>query len=265
MSGVFAGVGIVGLIVILVQALVVFVVGKLIIQLVMNTFRKMLEKSKLDPMLRGFAVSVVNFVLMFILIIAILRIFGIDTSSFVAMFGAATLAIGFALQGNLSNFASGVMLVSFKPFKVGDYVVTSGHEGAVVEIGMFMSTLKTPDNKQILIPNSSITGGSIVNYSAYSERRVDLKIGVGYDSDINQVKKVIQDVIDNNEKILLDKGTFVRMGEMADSSINFTVRVWAKTEHYWDVYFDLNEEIKEKLDSANIDIPYPHVTVDMKK
>lgn len=265
MGELIAGFSILGLFGTLIKAFFIFVIGKLAIQSIVGFLKKALEKSKLDPMIRGFAVSVTKFVLMFILIIAILRVFGVDTSSLVAMFGAATLAIGFALQGNLSNFASGVMLVSFKPFKVGDYVVTSGHQGTVEEIGMFMSTLKTPDNKQILIPNSSITSNSIVNYSAYSERRVDLKIGVSYDADIDQVKKVIQDIIDNHEMVISEKGTFVRMGEMADSSINFTVRVWTKTENYWTVYFDLMENIKSKLDDANIEIPYPHVTVDMKK
>lgn len=259
------GFSLVAILIMIVKAALIFVLGKLAINFIVNLIEKILEKKSVDPMLERFAVSIIKFVLMFVLIIAIFETFGIETTSFVAMLGAGTLAIGFALQGNLSSFASGVMLVSFKPFNVGDFVETAGHQGIIEEIGIFMSVLKTPDNKKILIPNSSITAGSIVNYTAYSERRVDLTIGVSYDADINHVKSVIQGVIDSNAMILSNKGTFVRMGEMADSSVNFTVRVWAKTEQYWDVYFDLMEEIKMKLDEENISIPYPHVTVEMKK
>lgn len=250
---------------IILKAVLIFFVGRVIINLIVNQIKKIFEKKSVDPMLEGFALSIIKFILMFILIIAILKTFNVDTTSFVAILGAATLAIGFALQGNLSNFASGVMIIMFRPFKIGDYVEAGGQTGIIEEIGIFMSTLKSLDNKKILVPNSSITGGSITNYSAYSERRVDLTVGVSYDAEINHVKQTLQSVIDAHEMILADKPTFVRMGEMADSSINFTVRVWTYTENYWDVYFDLMENFKIKLDEENISIPYPHVTVEMKK
>ncbi len=249
----------------IVKAAIIFFVGRVIINLVVSQVKKMLKKKSVDPILEGFALSIIKFVLMFILIIAIIKTFGVETTSFVAILGAATLAIGFALQGNLSNFASGVMIITFKPFNIGDYVETGGQVGIIEDIGIFMSTLKSLDNKKILVPNSFITGGAITNYTAYSERRVDLKVGVSYDADLNHVKKALQEVIDANEMILADKPTFVRMGEMADSSVNFTVRVWTYTDNYWDVYFDLMENFKMKLDEEKISIPYPHVTVEMKK
>jgi small conductance mechanosensitive channel len=249
---------------IILKAVLIFFIGRIIIDVVLSQLRKILDKKSFDPMLEGFVLSVLKFLLMFILIMAILQTFGVQTTSFIAVLGAASLAIGLALQGNLSNFASGVMLVVLKPFNVGDFIEAAGHTGIIVEIGIFHSTIKTPDNKKILVPNNSITSGAITNFSAYSERRVDLKIGVSYDSDINKVKKAITEVIEANEMILADKPVFVRMGEMADSSINFTVRVWTYTENYWDVYFDLNENIKMKLDEEGISIPYPHVTVEMK-
>lgn len=249
----------------IIKAAIIFFVGRVIINLVANQVKKMMEKRSVDPMLEGFALSILKFVLMFILAIAIITTFGVEATSLVAILGAATLAIGFALQGNLSNFASGVMIIIFRPFDVGDYVEAGGHNGIIEEIGIFMSTLKSLDNKKILVPNSFITGGAITNYTAYSERRVDLTVGVSYDADLNHVKKALQEVIDANEMILADKPTFVRMGEMADSSVNFTVRVWTYTDNYWDVYFDLMENFKMKLDEENISIPYPHVTVEMKK
>jgi small conductance mechanosensitive channel len=247
------------------KAGIIFFVGRALINFVLTRLIKILEKKSFDPMLESFGLSILKFLLMFVLVVAILQTFGVQTTSLIAVLGAASLAVGLALQGNLSNFASGFMLVVLKPFKVGDYVDAGGHSGVITEIGIFHSTLKTVDNKKILVPNSSITSGSIVNYNAYSERRVDLKIGVSYDADINHVKRSINEVIEANEMILADKPVFVRMGEMGDSSINFTVRVWTYTDNYWDVYFDLMENIKIKLDLEGISIPYPHITVEMKK
>lgn len=249
----------------IIKALLIFFIGKFIINKLIKWTEKFLEKQSIENIYKGFLTSIIKFVLMFLLIIAILKTFNVDTSSFVAILGAATLAIGFALQGNLSNFASGVMIVTFKPFKIGDYVETAGHSGVVEEIGVFMATLKTPDNKKILIPNSSITGGSIKNYSAYSKRRVDLTVGVSYDAEIDNVKTCIKEVIDLNELIYKDHDIFIRVSELADSCVNYSVRVWTSTENYWDVYFDLLENIKMALDKNNISIPYPHVTVEMKK
>ncbi len=247
------------------RALIIFIVGKYIIGILIKQLNKMLQKKSVDPMLQGFSISIIRILLLFVLIIAILQTFGVATTSLIAVLGAASLAVGLALQGNLSNFASGIMLVALKPFKIGDYTEAGGVSGSITEIGIFYSTLKTVDNKKIMVPNSSITSSTITNFTAYAERRVDLKIGVSYDSDIEHVKKAIREVIDAHELILADKPIFVRMGEMADSSINFTVRVWTYTENYWDVFFDLNENIKKKFDEENILIPYPHITVAIEK
>ncbi|MBV1759288.1 MAG: mechanosensitive ion channel [Dethiosulfatibacter sp.] len=259
------GVAISAIFFMILRALIIFIVGKYIIGILIKQLSKMLQKKSVDPMLQGFSISIIKILLLFVLILAILRTFGFETTSLIAVLGAASLAVGLALQGNLSNFASGIMLVALKPFKIGDYTEAGGVSGTITEIGIFYSTLKTVDNKKIMVPNSSITSSTITNFTAYAERRVDLKIGVSYDSDIEHVKKAIREVIDAHELILADKPIFVRMGEMADSSINFTVRVWTYTENYWDVFFDLNENIKKKFDEEDILIPYPHVTVAIEK
>lgn len=259
------GVAISAIFFMILRALIIFIVGKYIIGILIKQLSKTLQKKSVDPMLQGFSISIIKILLLFVLILAILRTFGFETTSLIAVLGAASLAVGLALQGNLSNFASGIMLVALKPFKIGDYTEAGGVSGTITEIGIFYSTLKTVDNKKIMVPNSSITSSTITNFTAYAERRVDLKIGVSYDSDIEHVKKAIREVIDAHELILADKPIFVRMGEMADSSINFTVRVWTYTENYWDVFFDLNENIKKKFDEEDILIPYPHVTVAIEK
>ncbi|NLO21232.1 MAG: mechanosensitive ion channel [Syntrophomonadaceae bacterium] len=250
---------------VIVKAILIFFIGRWLIKVVLKQVKKILEKHSFDPMLTGFIESLLKFLLYFVLIMAILQTFGVETTSLIAILGAASLAIGLALQGNLANFASGVMLVTFKPFKVGDYVEVGGNSGNIVEIGIFQLIMKTLDNKQVIIPNSAVTGGVITNYNAYDERRVDLTIGVDYGASIDHVKKVIQDVVEAHDKVLADKPVFVRMAEMADSSLNFAVRVWTRSEYYWDVYFDLNENIKKKLDEEGISIPYPHLTIEMKK
>ncbi len=259
------GMSLAAVLLMILRGIIIYVVGRIIINLVLNQVTKLLKKKSIDSMLEGFALSILKFVLMFVLIMAILQNFGVETTSLIAVLGAASLAIGLALQSNLSNFASGVMLVTLKPFKVGDYVEAGGTAGTIVEIGTFHSTLKTPDNRKILVPNNGITSGSIINYSAYSERRVDLVVGVSYDSDIDHVKKVIKEVIDNHELVLADKPVLIRLSAMASSSLDFNVRVWTYTENYWTVFYDLNELIKKKLDAEGISIPYPHVTVEMKK
>jgi small conductance mechanosensitive channel len=259
------GVAISAIFFMILRALIIFIVGKYIIGIVVNQLSKMLQKKSVDPMLQGFSISIIKILLLFVLILAILQTFGVETTSLIAVLGAASLAVGLALQGNLSNLASGIMLVALKPFKIGDFTEAGGVAGTITEIGIFYSTLKTVDNKKIMVPNSSITSSTITNFTAYPERRVDLKIGVSYDSDIEHVKRVIREVIDAHELVIADKPVMVRMGEMAASSINFTVRVWTYTENYWDVFYDLNENIKNKLDKEGISIPYPHVTVEMKK
>ncbi|HBH13706.1 MAG: Mechanosensitive ion channel [Clostridiales bacterium 38_11] len=259
------GVAISALFFMIIRALLIFVIGRYIIGLIIKQLSKILQKKSVDPMLQGFSISIIRILLLFVLIIAILQTFGVATSSLIAVLGAASLAVGLALQGNLSNFASGIMLIALKPFKIGDYAEAGGVSGTIAEIGIFYATLKTIDNKKIMVPNNSITSSTITNFTAYAERRVDLKIGVSYDSDIEHVKRVIREVIDAHDLILADMPILIRMGEMAESSINFTVRVWTYTENYWDVFYDLNENIKKKFDEEDILIPYPHVTVAIEK
>ncbi len=253
------------LLLIIAKAILIFFIGRAVIKLLLKQLNNFLTKKSFDPILSGFVISLLRSLLYFVLIMALLQTLGVQTTSLIAVLGAASLAIGLALQGNLANFASGVMLVALKPFNVGDYVEAAGKSGTVVEIGIFNSVMNTPDHKKIIIPNSSIINDSITNYSAYSERRIDLTIGVDYTAKIDHVKKVLTEVIEANDLILADKPVLVRMIEMADSSINFAVRVWVSTENYWDVYYDLMENIKNKLDAEAISIPYPHVTINIEK
>jgi small conductance mechanosensitive channel len=190
-------------------------------------------------------------------IIAALGRLGVNTSSFVAVIAAAGLAIGFALQGSLANFAAGVMLIFFRPFKVGDYVEAGGVSGTVEEVQIFMTALKTPDNKAVVVPNSSITGGNIVNYSAKPIRRVDLVMGIGYGDDIKRAKQVLEQVVSEDDRVLDDPAPTIAVLELADSSVNFAVRPWVRTPDYWSVYFDLTERIKLEFDARGISIPFP--------
>lgn len=253
------------LLLLIVKILLIFFLGRYIILFMINQIKKILDKKSFDPILEGFALSIIKFLLFFVLIMAILEIIGIKTTSLIAVLGAASLAVGLALQSNLANFASGVIIVSLKPFKIGDYVEIGGESGTIVEIGIFHSTLKTIDNKKILVPNSSVTNNSITNYTAYSERRIDLVISVSYDSNIEFVKNTLKEIVEAHELILADKPVLIRVGEMAESSINFFVRVWTDTDNYWDVFYDLNEQIKTKFGDVGISIPYPHVTIEMKE
>jgi small conductance mechanosensitive channel len=193
--------------------------------------------------------------------IAAISHLGFNTSSLVAIVGAAGLAIGLALQGSLSNFASGILLISFKPFKAGDFVEVAGTAGVVEEVQIFSTQLKTPDNKTVIIPNGGITSGNIVNYSSKPTRRIDLVIGVGYSADLKQTKTILTDIVNRQELVLKDQEATIAVSELADSSVNFVVRPWVNTENYWPVYFDLLETIKIELDQAGIEIPFPQLSV----
>ena len=186
-------------------------------------------------------------------------------TSMIALISTFGLALGLALQGGLSNIAGGLMILIFKPFKVGDYIDTHTDSGTVVDINIFYTVLLTPDNKEISLPNGSLSNSNIINYSAKKKRRIDLKYTVSYECDIDKVKKVINKVLDNETLILKDEDTFVRLGEHADSALVFYVRVWTLSKDYWDVYFNLNENIKREFDKNNIEIPYPQIDVHMKK
>lgn len=248
-----------GLLVII--AIVLLFVGLKVIKGVVKRIHKHMEKKNVDPTIVTFTSTLLNVGLKILLILALLSTMGFDVMSFVAILGAASFAIGMALQGSLSNFAAGVILLILRPFKVGDFVELNGLSGTVSGIQVFSTFLKTPDNKTIIIPNSNIIGTNIINYSIESKRRVDFKFGVDYSSDIKKVKEVLYEVAKNHELVLEDPDVFVGLVELGDSSINFVLRVWVEAPNYWKVYFEINETMKERLDAESIGIPYPHVQV----
>ncbi|MFT4611834.1 MAG: small conductance mechanosensitive channel [Glaciecola sp.] len=245
-------------------AIAIWLIGSWIIKTITKGVRKTMTKRKFDPSLQKFLLNLIGWALKIILIIVILGTLGIETTSFAAILAAAGLAIGLALQGSLGNFAGGVLIMIFKPMKIGDLIEAQGEIGVVKEIEIFTTKLIGLSNKEIIIPNGALSNGNIINYSAEGTRRVDLVFGVGYDSDIKQTKDVLMKVIMSHPKVLQDPAPTVNVKELADSSINFAVRPWCKTEHYWDVYFDITEQTKEALDAAGIEIPYPHA-VEIKK
>ena len=246
----------------LLMALLIFVIGKWIVNKIVGIFGKILRKVKgMDETLIKFLENIVYYALMIIVLLTALGKLGVETTSFLAILGAAGLAIGLALKDSLGNFASGVMIIMFKPFKVGDAVTAAGVTGSVSEVGIFNSIFITPDNQKIIIPNGAITSGSIININAHDTRRVDLIVGIGYNDDIKKTKDVLNDIITSNEKILLDKGITVAVSELADSSVNFVVRAWVKTPDYWDVKFGLTETIKLRFDAEGISIPFPQQDV----
>jgi len=225
--------------------------------LLSNVVRRFLRDRQLDGALVGFLSSIAHALLLALVIISALDRLGVPTTSFVAVVGAAGLAVGFALQGSLANFASGVMIVFFRPFKAGDLIEAAGVLGKVLEVQIFASTLVTLDNRKIIVPNSTITGGNIVNYSAMETRRVDLVIGVSYGADLKQTREVIVGVLARHPMVLKDPAATVAVSELAESSVNFVVRPWCKTADYWDVYFEITEQLKLALDEAGIQIPFP--------
>lgn len=242
-------------------ALLIFFVGKAIVGLIVNLVKKLMGKAKMDSILVNFIGSIVKSVLLLFVVIAALDQLGVNTTSLIALIGAAGLAIGLALQGSLQNLASGVMLIVFRPFTDGDFVEAGGATGVVEEIGIFTTKMRTGDNKEIIVPNGQIFGSNITNYSARDTRRVDMVFGIGYDDDIRKAKQVITDILAADDRILEDPAPLVAVGELADSSVNFNVRPWVKSSDYWSVYFDLNEKIKMTFDEQGISIPYPQMDV----
>ncbi len=244
-------------------AIATLIIGIWVAKILAKTFGRVLRKREVDETLLKFLVSVVKITLITFVIISAIAQVGIETTSFVAVIGAAGLAVGFALQGSLSNLAAGVMLIIFKPFKVGNYIEGGGAAGSVESIGIFVTTLVTPDNKLVVVPNSTMTGGNITNYSAKDTRRVDMVFGIGYSDDIDKAKKVIEDVLNSDKRILKEPAPQVVVSELADSSVNFNVRPWVITADFWSVYFDTTEAIKKKFDEQNISIPFPQRDVHM--
>jgi small conductance mechanosensitive channel len=244
------------------MAILVFIVGKWIATKITALLVKVLKKVKgMDHTLIKFLENIVYYILMIIVTLTALSELGIETTSFLAILGAAGLAIGLALKDSLGNFASGVMIILFKPFKVGDVVTAGGVTGCVNEVGIFNSIFISPDNQKIIIPNGVITSGSIININANDTRRVDLLVGIGYDDDIKKAKEVLNDIVSSNEKVLKEEGITVAVSELADSSVNFVVRAWVKTPDYWDVKFTLTENVKLRFDEEGISIPYPQQDV----
>jgi len=238
-------------------ALAIFIIGRWVAKGIRRGVRRMMEKGGADPIIIGFVGSIVYIALLAFVVIAALGQLGIQTTSFIAILGAAGLAVGLALQGSLSNFAAGFLMIIFRPFKVGDFVEAAGVAGVVKDMQIFTTTMKTGDNKTIIIPNAKISGDNIINYSAEENRRVDMTVGVAYDADLSKVRDVLNDIISKEERILSDPAPQVAVAELADSSVNFIVRVWTKTGDYWGVKFDATETIKNRFDEAGIGIPFP--------
>lgn len=245
-------------------ALIIFL-GNIVVKSVANSVAKVLTSKNIDKAVVEFIHGIVRYALFIVVLIAALSRLGVQTASVVAIIGAAGLAVGLALQGSLSNFAAGVLIVVFRPFKSGDYVEVAGVSGCVDAIQIFQTILITIDNKIVIVPNSGVIGSPITNYSRLDTRRVDLVIGVSYKSDLKAVKQVIQDALEKDTRILKDKEISIGVLELGNSSVNFVVRPWCKTEHYWDVYFDTNQTIKEALDAAGIEIPYNQLDVHIKR
>lgn len=241
-----------------ITALVILIVGLFIISLIVKTTKKVMTKRGVDETLQKFLANLLSWILKILLFVSVIAKLGVETTSFAAILAAAGLAIGLALQGSLSNFAGGALIMIFKPIKVGDLVEAQGELGVVKEIEIFTTKLIGLSNKEIIIPNGALSNGNIINYTSMGTRRVDLVFGVSYDADIKQTKDVLMNIITSHPKTLKDPNPSVTVLELADSSVNFAVRPWCKTEDYWDVYFDVTERAKYDLDSAGIEIPYPH-------
>jgi len=250
----------------LVGAILVWIIGGIVIKTLVKGFEKLLNKRKIDDSLRPFLKGIVGSLLKVMLVISVLGMLGIEMTSFVAILGAAGLAVGMALSGTLQNFAGGVMILIFKPFKNGDVIDAQGHVGSVSEIQIFNTILKTPDNKTIIIPNGGLSNGSMVNYSAEEKRRVDWSFGIAYGDDTKKAKEVMLKLMNEDCRILTDPDApFVAVSELGDSSVNFAVRAWVKGEDYWTVFFEMNEKIYNTFGKEGLNFPYPTMDVNVIK
>ncbi|PCJ17329.1 MAG: mechanosensitive ion channel protein [Candidatus Cloacimonadota bacterium] len=248
-----------------IAAVAILIIGQIISKFIVHICRKILTKSQIDQTVIGFACKLIYTVLMVIVLLSSLSKLGVQTTSFLAILGSAGLAIGLALQGSLSNFSAGVLLLVLRPFKIGDFIECAGVAGVVEEMHMLNTQLKTPDNKTIFIPNASISSGNLINYSTKDTRRIDLVIGVSYDDDLSLVKSTLKKIILDESRVLKDIETQIAVAELADSSVNLVVRPWVKSADYWGVKFDLLEKIKIEFDSKGICIPYPQQDIHIKK
>lgn len=248
----------------IIAALIILIVGLFIINMMVRLAKRIMKKRGIDATLQKFLGNLLSWTLKILLFVIVASKLGVETTSFAAVIGAAGLAIGLALQGSLSNFAGGVLIMIFKPFKIGDLIEAQGVIGVVKEIQIFTTHLNTPTNKLAIIPNGSLSNGNIINYTAEGKLRIDHVIGVSYDADIKQTKEVLMNILTSNDKVLKDPAPAITVTELADSSVNFAVRPWVNVADYWDVYFDVLENAKIELDKAGIEIPYPH-SVEIQK
>lgn len=245
--------------------LVILFFGFKITNRLVNAMEKRLNKKSYDPMIISFAIPMVRISVKVLIGLTVINFVGVQTTSIVAAIGGAGFAVGLAFQGSLSNFAGGILLLVLKPFKVNDYIEVGNNKGSVESISIFYTYLRTFDNKRIVIPNSSVTNSSIINYTTHDQRRIDYTIGVAYESDIDFVKKIIKDVIEEDPLILTDPNPVIGLGTFASSSINFDIKLWVKTPDYWTVYYRFNESIKRSFNKNNIEFPFPHMDVNIYK
>jgi small conductance mechanosensitive channel len=248
-----------------VTAIAIFYFGRMVVALLMRGLKKMMQAQDVDVTLQTFVANLVQMVLLVFVIIAAISALGIQTTSFIAILGAAGLAIGLALQGSLSNFASGVLIVMFRPYKVGDFVEAAGISGVVEEVQILTTVLKTGDNKKVIVPNGQIMDSVITNYSANDQRRVDMVVGVSYGDDLDKVRSTLEQLVAADERILDDPACTIAVSALADSSVNFVVRPWVKSADYWGVMFDLTEAIKKRCDKEGISVPFPQRDVHLYK
>ncbi len=242
-------------------AALVLIVGMIVAKRISKVVAKLLKKRDFDPSLQSFLVSMVSISLRILVVLTALSQLGIEMTSFVALIGAAGLAIGMAFSGTLGNFAGGIMILIFRPYKVGDYISAQGEEGIVQQIQIFNTILLSLDNKTIIIPNGAMANGNLTNFTEEPERRVDFVVGIGYGDDYDKAKKVLERFIKEDDKILQEADNFIGLGELADSSVNITLRVWCKTSDYWDVFFKMNEKIYKEFGQEGLNIPYPQMDV----
>jgi small conductance mechanosensitive channel len=249
----------------LAAAIAVLIIGIWVIKLLVSLVEKITQKTNMDATLRPFIMSIIRIGLKVLLIVSVLGMVGVEMTSFVVILGAAGLAVGMALSGTLQNFAGGVMILLFKPFKVDDFIDAQGYMGVVSEIQIFNTVLKTPDNKTIIIPNGQLSTSSMTNFSVEPKRRVDWTVGIAYGNDVDKARQVINKLCADDSRILKDPEVFIAVSELADSSVNFAVRAWVNAEDYWGVFFDMNENIYKTFAKEGLDIPFPQMDVHIHK
>ena len=242
-------------------AIIIYFAGKALISLVNRMMSGVMERRNVDPAIQSFAKSLLNILMMILLVISVVSALGVNTTSFAALLASGGVAVGMALSGNLQNLAGGIVILLFRPFKVGDYIEAQGTGGTVDEIQIFHTILNTPDNKKIYLPNGALSSGNITNYSKEPLRRVDFTVAVEYGEDIDKVRKALKDILDKDERVLQDPAPVIVLGALADSSVNMTVRVWVKSEDYWNVFFQTNETIYNEFNRLGINFPYPQLTI----